>query len=213
VTSGGGNVDDGFECGFTTADRRGVDPLLGPLADNGGPTDTFALGAGSPALDFAGACGLAADQRGLARPPSACDSGAFEAQLGPVCKLKILGTSAGLKARVTCDAAASLKIAGVATIRRPHKGARARPSTGVLAKGKAKPRRVVLRTVRGTAAAGKPVTVTVRLPKSLRRAVKAGKRVSVKLTLTARAATGAESKRTAKVAKVRKPPREKRHRT
>ncbi len=49
------------------------------LADNGGPTQTHALVAGSPAIDFAGACGLATDQRGVARPQgTACDAGAFE---------------------------------------------------------------------------------------------------------------------------------------
>jgi CSLREA domain-containing protein len=49
------------------------------LADNGGPTQTHALIAGSPAIDFAGACGLATDQRGVARPQGvACDAGAFE---------------------------------------------------------------------------------------------------------------------------------------
>ncbi len=31
--------------------RRHVDPQLGPLTDNGGPTDTMALKAGSPAID------------------------------------------------------------------------------------------------------------------------------------------------------------------
>ncbi len=52
------------------------------LADNGGPTETHALVAGSPAIDFAGACGLSADQRGVARPQgAACDAGAFELEV------------------------------------------------------------------------------------------------------------------------------------
>src|SRR5262249_49964251 len=43
----------------------GVDPLLGPLADNGGPTQTHALLAGSPAINHgANPDGLAFDQRG-----------------------------------------------------------------------------------------------------------------------------------------------------
>ncbi|HSH82257.1 MAG TPA: right-handed parallel beta-helix repeat-containing protein, partial [Herpetosiphonaceae bacterium] len=37
--------------GDTTGNRAGVDPKLGPLQDNGGPTWTHALLAGSPALD------------------------------------------------------------------------------------------------------------------------------------------------------------------
>jgi hypothetical protein len=65
----------------------GVDPLLGPLADNGGPatssgqaTFTYALLSGSPALDAGNdATCLSTDQRGVARPQGAqCDIGAFE---------------------------------------------------------------------------------------------------------------------------------------
>ena len=57
-----------------------VDPLLQPLADNGGPAFTHALGIGSPAIG-AGSCLVAADERGAPRPgigKSTCDSGAFE---------------------------------------------------------------------------------------------------------------------------------------
>jgi predicted outer membrane repeat protein len=45
----------------------GVDPKLGPLADNGGPTPTLALLKGSPALDK-GLSGATGDQRGATRP-------------------------------------------------------------------------------------------------------------------------------------------------
>jgi hypothetical protein len=65
----------------------GVDPLLGPLADNGGPTKTHALLPGSPALDHgANPAGQAADQRGpgFARLSGAgVDIGAFELELPP----------------------------------------------------------------------------------------------------------------------------------
>ena len=57
------------------------DPGLGPLAGNGGSTDTHALAPGSIAIDAgdASAC-LATDQRGLARPQNeTCDIGAYEA--------------------------------------------------------------------------------------------------------------------------------------
>ena len=56
--------------------------MLDMLADNGGPTQTHALLAGSPAIG-AGTCTLIAggaldvDQRGEARVPP-CDIGAFE---------------------------------------------------------------------------------------------------------------------------------------
>ena len=61
-------------------DLTNTDPLLGPLADNGGPTFTQALLPGSPAID-AGApvAGVSTDQRGISRPQGiAPDIGAFE---------------------------------------------------------------------------------------------------------------------------------------
>ena len=61
-----------------TADVIAADPLLEALADNGGPTATMALPAGSPAIDAGDSC-PATDQRGLPRS-GACDLGAFELQ-------------------------------------------------------------------------------------------------------------------------------------
>jgi len=57
--------------------RTGINPNLEPLADNGGPTMTHALGSGSPAFGSGGSC-LNVDQRGEPRPASGCDVGAFE---------------------------------------------------------------------------------------------------------------------------------------
>lgn len=57
-----------------------TDLLLGPLADNGGPTLTHLPLEDSPAIDD-GECvtGLTADQRGRPRPQGAtCDIGAVE---------------------------------------------------------------------------------------------------------------------------------------
>lgn len=60
-----------------TASPIYADPLLHPLADNGGPTLTMALMPGSPAID-AGAPGCPpTDQRGVPREGT-CDIGAFE---------------------------------------------------------------------------------------------------------------------------------------
>jgi uncharacterized repeat protein (TIGR01451 family) len=53
-----------FDGGIAVTD----DPVLGPLAMNGGPTATHALGAGSPALDAGIGTGLTTDQRGVTRP-------------------------------------------------------------------------------------------------------------------------------------------------
>ena len=55
-----------------------VDPLLGTLSDNGGPTQTIPLLAGSPAIDAGDGCSPT-DQRGLPRQGT-CDLGAFELQ-------------------------------------------------------------------------------------------------------------------------------------
>jgi hypothetical protein len=45
-----------------------ADPQLGALGDNGGPTQTMAPAATSPAVDAGSAFGLTTDQRGLPRP-------------------------------------------------------------------------------------------------------------------------------------------------
>jgi len=66
-----------------------IDPRLEPLADNGGPTQTHALLADSPAIDKGSSFGLTTDQRGLTRPvdlanytnaADGADIGAFEVQ-------------------------------------------------------------------------------------------------------------------------------------
>lgn len=78
-----GNVTDrdGATCPMTGPNDRLLDPMLGALADNGGPTRTLALLSTSPAIDAAGVSCPAVDQRGLVRPMgAACDAGAFEAQ-------------------------------------------------------------------------------------------------------------------------------------
>ncbi len=70
-------------CGLTdgvNGNIVGLDPQIGPLHNNGGPTETHALLAGSPALDRASAADCpSTDQRGEARPQGAgCDIGAYE---------------------------------------------------------------------------------------------------------------------------------------
>lgn len=84
AVSAGHNVDSDNSCGLTApGDRPAVDPMLGPLADNGGATETHALNDGSPAIDAGGAdCPPpATDQRGTFRPQGdRCDIGAFEFQ-------------------------------------------------------------------------------------------------------------------------------------
>lgn len=96
ITPQGHNlVGNNTDCTFTPidgdkvgSDIKSIDPKLGPLEDNGGPTPTHALLPGSPAINagtparpgsVAEAC-TTTDQRGIARPQGVrCDIGAFEA--------------------------------------------------------------------------------------------------------------------------------------
>lgn len=89
----GYNLEDADTCGLgASGDIKNGTPALGPLADNGGPTQTRSIGengdaynAGPPAGSTMGsASGLSCpppgtDQRGITRPQSGvCDIGAFE---------------------------------------------------------------------------------------------------------------------------------------
>ncbi|UZR29740.1 choice-of-anchor Q domain-containing protein [Methylococcus mesophilus] len=86
VYLGGVNLIEDGSCEAASPNLTG-DPKLRPLANNGGPTQTFALLEGSPAIDAGddevcakeyGANNL--DQRGIPRPQGThCDIGAVEA--------------------------------------------------------------------------------------------------------------------------------------
>ena len=85
ITDGGYNLDSGTSCGFSAANNSlsNTQPQLEALASNGGPTQTMALPAASPAVDAIPAsvtgCTGSADQRGVSRPEGAgCDIGAYE---------------------------------------------------------------------------------------------------------------------------------------
>jgi hypothetical protein len=79
IVDGGGNLADDATCGSIPATAP-ADIALGPLADNGGPTQTHALLAGSVAIDaIPCADPPGTDQRGVVRPQGAqCDIGAYE---------------------------------------------------------------------------------------------------------------------------------------
>ena len=95
VTSLGHNIlgsDRGCAFASTTGDKVNTDPMIGPLADNGGATMTHALLKGSPAIDAADpAAAPATDQRGLARNP---DIGAYERVLCKKVPVNEIGTEA-----------------------------------------------------------------------------------------------------------------------
>jgi hypothetical protein len=93
MTSNGYNVSSDATCNLTGAgDLQNANPLLGPLMNNGGPTETLLPQSGSPAIDrvpnaFCATLSAATngrDQRGAPRPESAglpCDSGSVEVQV------------------------------------------------------------------------------------------------------------------------------------
>lgn len=78
----GRNLSDGscdFDYGGPFPRPPEGDFFLGPLADNGGPTQTHALLEGSRGIDAAESPCLATDQRGIGRPVGGgCDVGAYE---------------------------------------------------------------------------------------------------------------------------------------
>jgi predicted outer membrane repeat protein len=93
ITSDGYNLSSDATCNFNnTGDLNNTDPKLGPLQNNGGPTQTEALQLGSPAIDAGNPSGctdsqghlLKTDQRGAPRPDKedtgGCDMGAYERQ-------------------------------------------------------------------------------------------------------------------------------------
>ncbi|MEO8391738.1 MAG: choice-of-anchor Q domain-containing protein, partial [Chloroflexota bacterium] len=91
ISDGGHNLDNGTSCGFGGMVGQNTDPMLAPLGDNGGSTQTIALQAGSPAID-AGDTSLAVDangdplqydQRGTGYPRviGTVDIGAYEASI------------------------------------------------------------------------------------------------------------------------------------
>ena len=68
--AGDHNLADDASCGFTAVgDKQGVNPLLGALANNGGPTNTLALAAASPAINARD--GLPAHRPARRRAPAA----------------------------------------------------------------------------------------------------------------------------------------------
>jgi hypothetical protein len=83
--------------GTNTANITGLNPMLGPLQNNGGPTFTEALPANSPAIDMgSNPANLATDQRGpgFSRTSGAAtDIGAFEFQVLPPAITSISPTS------------------------------------------------------------------------------------------------------------------------
>ena len=84
VDSGLSGITNGVNGNLVGTLDSPINPRLGPLQNNGGPTSTMALLLGSPAIDAGVAVrGVTTDQRGIPRPQGiAPDIGAFE-DVGP----------------------------------------------------------------------------------------------------------------------------------
>jgi hypothetical protein len=97
IVSQGHNIGGDGSCSFTApGDVNNTNPLLAPIADNGGPSPTYLLPPGSPAIDAVPLSNctdisgnpVVADQRGVARPQgTACDIGSVEVVKHYVCLL------------------------------------------------------------------------------------------------------------------------------
>jgi hypothetical protein len=125
--SGAGSGNTGFTAPTTQTGTFGtpLDPLLGPLQNNGGPTQTLALFAGSPAIDKGLTTSVNADQRGVRRPQGAkFDVGAYEFNQGPTPSASLsapsldfgsqgLGTSASQRITITDNGTGALTLGNV----------------------------------------------------------------------------------------------------
>jgi len=81
----GYNIDDDGTCGLrapSISKSTTLDSTVGPLASNGGPTQTIALFSGNPGIDYVPAADCpSTDQRGFARS-APCDIGAYDTDSG-----------------------------------------------------------------------------------------------------------------------------------
>lgn len=68
VADGSLGITNGLRADLVGSVEKPINPLLGPLQNNGGFTSTHALMLGSPAIDQGKSFGLVADQRGRTRP-------------------------------------------------------------------------------------------------------------------------------------------------
>jgi Right handed beta helix region len=159
------------------SDLIGVDPQLGPLAENGGPTATMALAPTSPAVNKGGGM-LTTDQRGDPRPllypgipvsaatgANGADIGAYELQLPPPVALSppplapLPAAAVAPRVRVSCPKSAKpggCRFALQVFSAKPHK------HVGKGKRGRAKPPVAESAVARVKVGAGKSALVTLK---------------------------------------------------
>jgi hypothetical protein len=176
----------------------GQDPQLGPLADNGGPTQTQKPALASPIIDQGAAFGLTADQRGQGRPleipsiPNAAggdgsDIGAVELQDSELPSNAFTAKVKGKKIVVTVAAAGSV---GVADAKAPLSASEA--------KKKKKKRKLFLKSSGGSG--GPPaITVTLRLTKLAKQKLRQKGKLALKSRITFTPSRGIPSTKNVKL--------------
>jgi hypothetical protein len=123
INSDGNNLMSSVDCSVNGGGVMVADPKLGPLQNNGGPTQTRALLSGSPAIDAGNPNGcrdnlgtlLTTDQRGFPRSVDgnndnviSCDIGAFERQGATGLVSAVLPSSRSVQVGVAATAFATV---------------------------------------------------------------------------------------------------------
>ncbi len=155
----------------------GVDPRLGPLADNGGPTQTMLPAAGSPVINAGTSNALATDQRGAPRTSGGgTDIGAVELGTveGGTINVKTTQKQKGKKIQIKVKAGADETAVATA-------------SGSISIKGKKK--KLMLKTVSADVGPGSPATLKLKptSKKDTKKVVKAlgsGRKAKAKLLVT-----------------------------
>jgi hypothetical protein len=200
--------------GAITGTALTTDPLLGPLADNGGPTLTMAPAASSPAIDAGSASGLTTDQRGLPRPSNilevpdvsnGADIGAVEVQ-GP----GVFGTDTGVrlklaKKKVRARGPVPVKVINSNAFRITGKLS-GKSAKKIAARPGAAKKHVRLKASKIAVGAATSRTVRLKLPRSLSRLLVTHGRLTIRLSAKVTDETGTTKTVTAKVTlKLKKP--------
>lgn len=122
-----GNTSGSVITGTTTGNILNVNPNLGVLQNNGGPTNTYAFLPGSPAINVGSNAlavdtnnqSLSNDQRGFRRFIGTVDIGAFEENTQPFLTIDTTSSNGALSACTTAANDCSLRGAIILTNSRP----------------------------------------------------------------------------------------------
>jgi len=194
------------------SDLLGVDPQLGPLQDNGGPTLTMALAPSSPAVNKGGGS-LAIDQRGLPRPvlypglaassaagANGADIGGFELQLpspppspppsSPPALPGSAPASPQLRVRVSCPSSA-----GAAGCKLVLQAVSGKPPRGRVKQGKARKPHAESAVAKLKLGAARSALVTLKPKPKFAATLAAASKILVKEAVTIRGITRTKYRR------------------